>query len=139
MQCALCRVKYCLSEKVIKTVMAKHVPSHAIVLENKCCDKKYVLTHQPCEHGCYVCEEAEQVRHLLVRREARVHPRRTEPADVEEQLADVSLVARHLVAAQLDLREATAADPSHKAAAASLLRVTEALKEQMASSASGER
>ena len=59
MQCALCRVKYCLSEKVIKTVMAKHVPSHAIVLENKCCDKKYVLTHQPCEHGCYVCEEAD--------------------------------------------------------------------------------
>lgn len=44
----------------------------------------------------------------------------------------------NLVAAQLDLREATAADPSHKAAAASLLRVTEALKEQMASSASGD-
>ena len=44
----------------------------------------------------------------------------------------------NLVAAQLDLREASAADPSHKAAAASLQRVTEALQDQMVSCASGE-
>ena len=59
MQCALCRVKYTLPAEVIKHVMAKHVPSHAILLENKCCDKKYLLAHQPCEHGCYDCEESE--------------------------------------------------------------------------------
>ena len=59
MQCALCREKYQMPTAVVKRVMDKHVPSHAIVLENKCCDKKYVLTHQPCEYGCYDCEEAE--------------------------------------------------------------------------------
>ena len=57
MQCALCRVKYTLPEEVIKHVMAKHVPSHAILLDG-CHDKKYVLTHQPCSHGCYECAES---------------------------------------------------------------------------------
>ena len=59
MQCPLCRLKYNLPQEVIKSVMAKHVPSHAIALENKCCDRKYVLTHQPCDHGCYDCDKSE--------------------------------------------------------------------------------
>ena len=65
LQCALCREKYIVPDIVIKTVMAKHVPSHAILLENKCCDKKYVLSHEACEHGCYECEESTLRLHAM--------------------------------------------------------------------------
>ena len=65
LQCALCREKYIVPDIVIKTVLAKHVPSHAILLENKCCDKKYVLSHESCEHGCYECDESTLRLHAI--------------------------------------------------------------------------
>ncbi len=51
MHCALCRQGCLVPEEYIKEVLAEHVPSHALTLENKCCDKKYVLSHLPCDGG----------------------------------------------------------------------------------------
>ena len=65
LQCALCRLKYIVPDIVIKNVLAKHVPSHAILLENKCCEKKYVLSHEACEHGCYDCEGSQLQLHAI--------------------------------------------------------------------------
>ncbi len=58
-QCGLCSESYLVPDGYIKMVMGKCVPSHALTLENKCCKKKYVLTHQPCAAGCYECVKSE--------------------------------------------------------------------------------
>ena len=56
--CPQCRRAYYLGDHALKELFAEFVPTHSKVVE-ACCNKSYAVSHTPCTHGCYTCDESE--------------------------------------------------------------------------------
>ena len=57
--CPLCRSDCSVPLALVKEAMAKHCPSHAKVAQSRCpVTAQVAVVHNPCEHGCYDCEES---------------------------------------------------------------------------------
>ena len=68
-KCAICRYGYNVGADATKTLMAKLVPTtRRKEMECACpddCGKTYLVTHRPCNYGCFDCAESELVLDLL--------------------------------------------------------------------------
>ena len=67
-KCAICRYRYNVGAETTKT-LAQFVPTtRRKEMECACpddCGKTYLVTHRPCNYGCFDCAESELVLDLL--------------------------------------------------------------------------